>query len=362
MSPLNKKNIRNPDPLGAGLAFYRIYGYRFTDDPTHFALAEVLEERYLADLELDARAVSHVRACVAAIKERGTLPAIDEIVIRNVRIDLDAELDARCRTLRQQPMILPRTVIAIVGAPRSGTTHLFNLLAKDGRFAYFTTASCWKWPTYNLERPGRRLFSRLSPRDVEAVLSVDNATTRSIPALVMPWEAEDTNNRSHPVYSHPRWRVYDLHEPRPGDVNLLPQTVSDHLHFFGLRDFLTKSPYNTLRIRHLEQLWGDRMRYLHIVRDQAATADSLRRHSIAFRRAGRHLSEEDAWSLFIDTARRELPPDRSLHLSFSDLMIKPQQTIDTVSSWLGLPPPETGTDRMAGALQDPRDTGKGYTA
>lgn len=45
-------------------------------------------------------------------------------------------------------------VVLIVGAPRSGTSHLFNLLARHTGFAYFTTVSCWAWPTYNLSSPG----------------------------------------------------------------------------------------------------------------------------------------------------------------------------------------------------------------
>jgi hypothetical protein len=52
---------------------------------------------------------------------------------------------------QQVPLVTPPSmVLIIVGAPRSGTSHLFNLLAGTGMFAYLTTASCWAWPVRNV--------------------------------------------------------------------------------------------------------------------------------------------------------------------------------------------------------------------
>jgi hypothetical protein len=89
----------------------------------------------------------------------------------------------------------PARIVVIVGAPRSGTSHLFNLLAATGSFAYFTTASCWAWPVRNLHQPGRRMFTTFSE---STVLTVDNKKTRIIPGLVMPGEAEDIWHRAMP--------------------------------------------------------------------------------------------------------------------------------------------------------------------
>jgi hypothetical protein len=100
-------------------------------------------------------------------------------------------------------------MVVIVGAPRSGASHLFNLLAATGSYSYFTTASCWAWPVRNLRQPERRVFTTLGET---TVLTVDNKKTRIIPGLVMPGEAEDIWHRAMPVYRHIRDHRYDIRQ------------------------------------------------------------------------------------------------------------------------------------------------------
>lgn len=56
---------------------------------------------------------------------------------------------------RPVPGTEPDRVVAIVGAPRSGTSHLYNLLAHSGAFAYFTMYG-HPQPPQSPPRAGRR--------------------------------------------------------------------------------------------------------------------------------------------------------------------------------------------------------------
>jgi sulfotransferase family protein len=333
---LELRQLTAPDPVGRDLALYRTRAYRFTDDLRHAVLAEVLEERHILGQALGLEVISYVRTCLDGVRATGRFPAFDGTISRAAQIDLPAELAARCQHAAA-PAISPEMVVAIVGAPRSGTSHLFNLLAVRTGFAYFTTVTCWAWPTYNLDRPGRRLFSQLTPSEREAVLSVDNKSTRLIPSLVMPYEAEDVYARAVPVYRHLNRHHYDLRiRAQAGDQSVLSRAVSEHLRHFDTDRFLTKSPFNSLRIPQLDRLWEGRTRYLHIVRHQAETADSMRRNRFEFSQAGRKLSGEEAWSVFTDTVVRDLPPGRGFTVRHEDLLADPEASVESVLGWLRL--------------------------
>jgi hypothetical protein len=141
-----------------------------------------------------------VRESLAAIRATGQPLSFSDEVAAAEDIDVTAELAARTsyawQRVPQAPV--PPAAVMIVGAPRSGTSHLFNLLAGAGPFGYFTTASCWAWPVRNLHHPRRYPFTRASSE----VLGVDNKRTRVIPGLVMPGEAEDIWARALPAYRH----------------------------------------------------------------------------------------------------------------------------------------------------------------
>jgi hypothetical protein len=143
-----------PDPAGRDLALLRTRVYRFSDDARWYVLAESLEEQYLTGRPPGPSAMSSVRACLAAIRHQGSLPPFPDHIQAEENIDLQACLHERapdrwnCYTDGMRPV----RIVIIVGAPRSGTSHLHNLLAATGRYAYFTTASCWAWPVRNLRQ------------------------------------------------------------------------------------------------------------------------------------------------------------------------------------------------------------------
>lgn len=142
--------------------------------------------------------LTYIRQCLRTIRAHGRPLPFSCEVAASEDIDVCAELALRAPHAWQHVPHSggPRAIAVIVGVPRSGTSHLFNLLARTGGFSYFTTASCWAWPVRHLRHPGRQLFTAVG----DAVLTADTKRTRVIPALVMPGEAEDIWAHTIPVY------------------------------------------------------------------------------------------------------------------------------------------------------------------
>jgi hypothetical protein len=249
-------------------------------------------------------------------------------------VDIQAGLDQRASHAWQRftSSVRPARIVVIVGAPRSGTSHLFNLLAATGRFAYFTTASCWAWPVRNLRHPGRHVFTALGE---STVLAVDNKKTRIIPGLVMPGEAEDIWHRAMPVYRHVRGHSYDItHHADAGNPGILDAAASAHLAHFGGDALLVKSPFSSFRIPQLEQHWGTKVRYVHIIRDQRETADSMQRNHFEFASGGRPLDAEDAQALFVTNVQASAPADRTVTIRHADMLRDPNCTLDALARQL----------------------------
>lgn len=323
-----------PDRTGRDLALLRTRAYRFTDDQRWYVLAESLEEHYLAGRQPNPSTMAAVRTCLAQIRHDGSLPPFPDPVPEQEDIDIRAGLHDRTPDLwsRYTDNAGPARIVVIVGAPRSGTSHLFNLLAATGRYAYFTTASCWAWPVRNLRQPGRRAFTALGH---SAVLTVDNKNTRIIPGLVMPGEAEDIWHRAIPVYCHIRGHRYDIsHPPQAANLGILDAAVSAHLAWFGRDTLLVKSPFCSFRIPHLEQHWNSRTIYIHIIRDQQQTASSIKRNHFEFAANDSPLDPAQAWTLFTSTVTATAPADRTITIRHADLLRDPDGVLSALTRQL----------------------------
>ena len=242
-----RQQLKAPDRTGRDLALLRTRLYRFSSDLRWYVIAESLEENYLAGGHPKPATMTAVRSCLDKIRHDGSPMAFRDNLAEAEDIDIGAGLEERAPYMWQRVATAapPRKVVVIVGAPRSGTSHLFNLLAATGRFAYFTTASCWAWPVRNLYQPGGRLFTVLT----DTVLTVDNKRTRIIPGLVMPGEAEDIWHRAMPVYRHLRGHCYDISpQQESGDPRILHAAAHAHLAHFNRDVLLVKSPFSSFRI------------------------------------------------------------------------------------------------------------------
>ena len=294
--------------------------------------AEALEEHLLASRQPQPATISAVRACLAQIRRNGSPSAFLGALAAAEDIDIRTALAERGAYMWQQvPLVTPpRKVVIIVGAPRSGTSHLFNLLAATGRFAYLTTASCWAWPVRNLHQPGRQPFTEVG----DAVLEVDNKRTRIISGLVMPGEAEDTWNRAMPAYQHIRGHRYEINpEATAGDVRILRAGAHAHLAHFRRTVLLAKSPFNSFRIPQIERLWGNAVRYIHIIRDQREAADSMLRNHFEFTANGHLLTAEQAWSRFVSAVNDHVPTDRTMAITHDQLMNNPGHVMELIMAW-----------------------------
>ncbi|MFJ5812140.1 sulfotransferase [Streptomyces sp. NPDC093093] len=316
-----------PHPDGIAIALYRTRVYRFSDDPRHYVLAEALEENYAQGRPPAPTTLAYLNAVLDQIRTTGRPLPFSADIAAAEGLDVQQELDARAPYApRPKPEHTPHTLLFIVGAPRSGTSHLYNVLARAGTYAYFTTASCWAWPVRNLAHPARQSFETTG----DTVLTVDNKNTRLVPGLVMPYEAEDLYARAVPVYRHLGGHTYDLTDPRLEDPALLTASIQAHVQHFGRPDFVTKSPFNSLRIPALDTATGQRALFLNITRDQADTADSMRRNGFRFHHDGRPLTGEAAWELFTTTIGRDAPPERTIHVTHHDLLTNEKDTMARV--------------------------------
>jgi len=327
--------LQSPDPAGRDLALLRTRLYRFSDDPRWYVLAETLEERFLAGQHPLPATIAAVHACLTQIRAYGRPPPFPCEIADREGIDVTAELLARVAHSWQQIQQQGPTgrVALIVGAPRSGTSHLFNLLARTGLFAWFTTASCWAWPVRNLHHPGRRKFTEFG----DEIFAVDNKCTRLLPGLVMPGEAEDIWARAIPVYRHLAGHRYQIEQPRSGHLKLLDAAARAHLAYFQRDILLAKSPFSSFRIPQIEQHYGTAVRYVHIIRDQNSTADSMRRNHFEFMVNGQALSAEQAWSAFTSAVLMDAPPDRTVTVNHQDLLHQPDTVLAQITAFLGAP-------------------------
>jgi hypothetical protein len=182
------------DPAGRDLALLRARLYRFSDDLRWYVLTEAIEEQFLAGQMPLPGTLGGIRDCLACIRTTGKPAAFSNSLAVSEGVDIDAGLEARADHMWTKIRVAepPAQVVLIVGAPRSGTSHLYNLLARTGAFSYFTTASCWAWPVRNLQHPQRRLFTDFG----DEIFAVDNKRTRLLPGLV------DSGHAKIPVDGH----------------------------------------------------------------------------------------------------------------------------------------------------------------
>ncbi|MEY9211704.1 hypothetical protein NI17_009150 [Thermobifida halotolerans] len=177
----------------------------------------------------------------------------------------------------------------------------------------------------------------------DGVLIVDNKSTRIIPGLVMPYEAEDVYTRALPTYRHLSGHTYDILPAAVGGEHLLRHAANAHTRTFGRSRFLTKSPFNAFRIGQLEQLFGPVIRYVRIDRPRREVAEPLARNRFVFRRDGRELTHEQAYDAFNSAILADVPRGRTRSVTLEALRDSPDQIVADLLARLDESPQEAGT-------------------
>lgn len=321
--------------LPVTLSLFRTRAARFCDDPAAWVLAEHLDERYLAGISPHHATLRAVERFLDMVRH-GEPPTIPTAQLADVeKLDLAAALAARHahtqHVTRRLRLDLGMAVF-IVGAPRSGTSYLFNLLAAHGAFAFFTNVSCWAWPTYGLAHTAKKLFTDLG----DHAFAIDTKALKLDPRLIVPAEAEDIFQRAIPCYTHLGGHEYQLTNPKLADPDVLDRAIAAHLDYLRSRRFLAKSPFNTFRIVELHQRFGARCRFIHLCRNGYDVAASIRANGFTYHHRGRRLTAEAAWATHVDTALRHASRVPMLLLRYEDLIDDPDRELARLFDWLGL--------------------------
>jgi omega-hydroxy-beta-dihydromenaquinone-9 sulfotransferase len=177
---------------------------------------------------------------------------------------------AYARRVRRAEVAPP---LFVLGAWRSGTTHLHNLLAQDGRFAFPNTYQVYYPATFLLTERASRGFVEFfmpptRPQDNMAIggglPQEDEFAVCALTGLspMMEWVAP--GRAAH--YD----RYLTLRDAAPGEVTAWKAALSRFIRKlsfkYGGRPLVLKSPAHTGRIRLLLELFPD-ARFVHIRRN-----------------------------------------------------------------------------------------------
>lgn len=343
------------DTPAVTLSLFRMRAARFTDDLPTTALAELLDERLVAGRPPRPDTLDAVTAFLDAVRSGAPpeLPVDPHLLADREGLDLAAALaDRHAHTAASICDRRPELAVFIVGAPRSGTSHLFNLLATHPGLAHLTNVSCWAWPTFGLATTGKR------PCPPDLAAASDSKQLKVDPIWRLPAEGEDVLNRTVPAYAHLRRHTYRLQPAAVTDPALLHRAVGAHLIHLDARWFLAKSPFNTFRIPQLAALFGAAARFVHLHRDGYQSAASIAANRFEYQQPGSPGTPIGAWIAHVRAAVEHSEDVPMLHVAYERLASAPVATLRWITDWLAVPawpiaaPPRTAPQpRPAG----PRD-------
>lgn len=248
----------------------------------------------------------------------------------------------------------PGAPVFIVGHWRSGTTHLFNLMSRDPRFAWpDPVAAGLPWDHRvlgGLLRPG---LERLLPRDryVDAVAVRPDSPQEDEIALA------SMQNLSvyHGVYFPRRFADHYRKALFPDPAGPQVDGWRKRFEYFNRkllagrsdRVLLIKNPVYTGRVALIRRIYPD-ARFIHIHRNPYVVVESTRRfyRALLSRFALQGYDETVADDLILETYPRmidrlykdvrDLGDDRFLELRFDDLEREPLAQMERIYAVLGL--------------------------
>lgn len=247
-----------------------------------------------------------------------------------------------------------KSPVFILGIWRSGTTHLFNLLSQDDRFAFPNVYQAIFPHTFLCtERTGVRLLGPLvasrRPQDhVRFGLSVPAEDEFALCPLIgrslFVGMAFPRNSEFYDRYLTLR----DLSDAELSEWNAAFKWFVQKLTLRYRRPLLLKSPGATCRIKVLLELFPD-ARFVHIHRNPYAVYRSFARAieavspMIALQRAASADLDERIFRLYEEILdaffeqRRLIPESRFCEVRFEDLEKDPLVQVRSVYERLGLP-------------------------
>lgn len=300
--------------------------YRFCDDLILHIFAEQLEEKMENGIFPSIDELHLVSAFLNNTKKTYHLKAYVYNRADSLISILNKKMQFESNYSKTTP---PSKVIHIIGSPRSGTSYLFNILCYQKQFAYFSSISHFIWSSYNHVNRQKVTIEESTPE----TLLEDTKALRLSPKLALPSESEDIFNRSIKVYDHIQKHEYALHDALVYDVHLLKQNIEKHTFFQRRNFFLSKSPFNSFRIPELMKAY-DNTYFIHIYRNGYHTINSIMENKFKYFhpsiKCKTSPSALDFWRLHIMSILNNAPIDRTIHLSYEELMKNQEKTIRNI--------------------------------
>jgi len=290
---------------------------------------EELENKVLCYKELSNETIKYVISSL----EKGKIDYSFSSIACKEGFDLDKKLLERLRyeslSCRKE---LPKKVVHIVGCFRSGTTYLYNLMVYQKAFAYFTHVSHHLWSTYNLKHEKRQLIEYMPC----SVLADDTMKTRNNLSINVPSEGQEIFNKSINVHTYlGNYKGQQSIHPIV-DLQFIKSAIEKHVAIFKREVFLSKDPYNSLRIKYLQDLYPNTY-FIHIFRNGYDTVRSMNEYGfINYTHTGEVLTGTKLWSSYINSILTSCPKDRTLHISYEKLRENPINTLTLIFAWLGV--------------------------
>jgi hypothetical protein len=258
-----------------------------------------------------------------------------------------------------------RKPVFIIGLPRSGTTHLFNLLARDTRFGFPS-----RFDVFN-----PHTFLTLRRLGLHRILARQPSVKRPMDAIKAGWDSPEEDNIALGVIAGRGPRVELVFPKRHAYADafrpLEEQSENERIAFRKAlaaftrklvychdRPLLLKSPAHAVCIADIMEVFPD-ARFVGIIRKPAAQLASLRHmHAVTSREKwavlqdGPVITEEDLLSRIghhvraYCRARAAIRPENLVEVRYEELVADEEETLDRIYSCLGLTMPKQQVRRQ----------------
>ena len=282
-----------------------------------------------------------VQNIMEAFKNKKSIPSIDlviDLLQENFGINIYEELLKRLEYINNiHDIKLPKKYVHIIGSTRSGTSHIFNLLAYQGCFAYFTNLSHQNWFAHNLKNNRDKIiFEHLDKN----CLTENSKIMRLKNNLIIPSESENIWNMSFKCYKHLVGHSYEIFQKcKCNYLDNFKKNVSDHCNFFDRSLFLSKSPFNSFCMDEIQALDPENTYFIHIIRNGISIPLSMEENNFLFKKENNanFLTSDEAWVFYIESVLKKAKKNFLIKtIKLEDFLDDTNKVLNDIFEWLNI--------------------------